>query len=380
MNTIQLRAAQAKQFIQNNLRYGENRSERADFIRSLSFAQKQAVLSVLMPDGSKVWGIDISHWNLPPVDLKRMVEQYGLSFVGIKGCDGSLNTKYYPEHVAAAKLAGIPWLMYVWLYRAENVSIDAQTTAWSNRAKADPPPMGVFVDAEWTKWAGAYSNPTTSDLQSAEASFKAKYTEPAGRYTAPYYATQYLKGFDFSIGRNWIAEWGVDKPVTWPYPYELHQFTDNLDGKKLDPRPESNASLDGNYFNGTAEQFKAKYGGVTPPPVEEDMKKFEVVGPYGLNLRPAIGTNNTPLLLAPKGSLLWGTMLSSGWVQGTHYQAPGGEITALNFYCSGDLYFVKEVAYTEPTPPPVGSLPEIRLMSFGNAHYPPFEYIVKPKK
>jgi hypothetical protein len=67
---------------------------------------KTAIATLSMPDTSKVWGIDISHWNTPPVDLKRMVDLYGLKLSSSKAASGSLNTRLLFEHVAAAEVSG----------------------------------------------------------------------------------------------------------------------------------------------------------------------------------------------------------------------------------------------------------------------------------
>ena len=371
---------QLKQYLGNNLWYGENGRNR--FIVGDDDGNYITVQSVVMPDGSKVWIIDISHWNAPPVDLKRMVDLFGLSGVIIKGCDGSLNTRYYVEHVAAAKLAGIPWGMYVWLYRAANVSIEAQTTTWANRAKLDPPPMGVWIDAEWTSYGGNPSNPTATDLRSAHNSFKLKYGKPAGTYTAPGYANQYLVGFDFTKEENWIAEWGYSPPVIWKNPWILHQFTDKLDGKVLDPN--GNLGIDGSYFNGNNAQFAAKYGGVvTPPPTGETMDTwFEcIVG--SLNIRSSgkfDGLNNDlgvfQLVKGDKVHAVQRSALSSNYLQfdklfhnGVLYQftmaghpdrveSPTGEYWTAETGTSGT--YLQET--TDPNPPPVGEPAVMEIM------------------
>jgi GH25 family lysozyme M1 (1,4-beta-N-acetylmuramidase) len=249
--------SQLKQYIQNNLWYGE--SGRQEHLHA-------AVVSLVMPDTSKVFGIDISHWNIPPVDIQRMKDLYSLDFVIIKGCDGSINSRYYEEHKAACKSAGVPFGMYVWLYRNANVSIDTQVNAWAARYKADPPPMGLYIDAEWTSYGGQPSNPSANDLRMAHDKWKVKTGKTATTYTAKGYADQYLIGFDWSREPLWVANYGVSTPnlPTGASTYKIWQFTSTLDGSQLDPG--GNLELDGNYYNGTHEQFSNEYGGTTPPP------------------------------------------------------------------------------------------------------------------
>jgi GH25 family lysozyme M1 (1,4-beta-N-acetylmuramidase) len=284
---------QLKQLLQNNITYGENGRPQA----------KHGVLSLVslvMPDTSKVWGVDISHWNLPGVDLKRMVDLYGLKFVIIKGCDGALNSKYYLDHVASAKAAGIPWGIYNWLYPASKVNMDAQVNAWYARYNADVPPMGIFIDAETTYYGGVLANPSATDLRSAHNKWMTKAGKEATTYTGKYFADTYLIGFDFSREPLWIANYGVNSPALpkGATTYHLWQFTSTLDGKQLDPN--GNYELDGNYYNGTLAQFQAEYGYiVTPPPTEEKMRYFTIAGTptipatVKMNIRSTVGITTT---------------------------------------------------------------------------------------
>lgn len=259
---------QLKQYLFNNLRYGENNHEgnRPRMLVGVPYDIRALHASLLMPLRDKVWGIDISHWNLPPVDLKRMVDLYGLCFVIIKGCDGSLNSRYYEEHKTAAKAAGIPWGIYNWLYPNSRVSIDAQVNAWHARFAADPAPMGIFIDAEWTTYAGAPANPSAIDLRSAHDKWRARSGQAAITYTAKSFADTYLRGFDWSREELWIANYGVFRPAlpTGAGTYTFWQFAATLDGSQLDPG--GNAELDGNYFNGSLQDFVNRFGGTIPPP------------------------------------------------------------------------------------------------------------------
>jgi len=317
-------------------------NSRALLLGRLTFKQYTALTVLTMPDGSKVWGLDLSHWNRPPVALKRMVELYGLSFVIIKGCDGSLNTNYYLEHVAAAKEAGIPWGMYVWVYPGSKVSIDTQVNAWRARAEADPPPMGIFLDLEWTYYAGQPANPNATDARTAHDKWKAKSGKSATTYTAKGYADTYLIGFDWTREELWVANYGVSIPAlpTGASDYTIHQFTSTLDGKLLDP--DGNFELDGNYYH-NAELFKARFGGITPP-IGEPMR-YRVVGANGLNLRTA-PVSGSIIILVPPNTYVFGVIDPvSEWLHGTSYQQPGLSETPLDFWCSAlPGYIVEDAA------------------------------------
>lgn len=157
------------QWLFNNLWHGEQQRERENL--------RSAVAVLLLPDKSTAWGIDISHWNIPPVSLTYMRDNFGLMFVIIKGCDGAIRSRYFDQHRQNAIDAGIPWGIYDWLYPNGNVSISAQTTAWANQAKEIEPPMGVFIDAETTKYAGVYVYPKASDLRTAHDQLKSKWKQ-----------------------------------------------------------------------------------------------------------------------------------------------------------------------------------------------------------
>jgi GH25 family lysozyme M1 (1,4-beta-N-acetylmuramidase) len=242
---------QLKQWLFNNFWHGENSREenRAQHLVGLDFLESAIVQALVMPDPTKKFGIDVSHWNIPPVAFQRMKDLYGLQFVIAKGVDGSLNARYYPDHIAGAKAAGLPFGMYVWLYPNSKVSIDAQVNAWYARYIQDIPPLGIFIDAEWTTYGGQPANPLAADLRAAHDKWKQKSGKSATTYTAPGYANQYLTGFDWSREDLWIAHYGVQIPQLpkGAITYAIHQFTSTLDGKRLDPN--GNYELDGNYWN-----------------------------------------------------------------------------------------------------------------------------------
>lgn len=252
---------QVKQYVLNNLWQGENRRELnfSNILQQHSF-EEIAIAGLVMPQAGRVWGIDISHWNLPPVDLSRMRDVYNLSFVIIKGCDGSLRSRYSTEHVATANATGLPWGFYDWLYPGNRVSIPSQTDAWAAQAHEFHPPMGIFIDAEWTRYAGQAANPSATDLRAAHIAIRNKYFRPATTYTAKGYADQYLRGFDWTQEEFWVASYGGSAPLMplGAVNHKFWQFTGMLDGRALDGN--GNAELDGDYWNGTLDEFNTRYG------------------------------------------------------------------------------------------------------------------------
>lgn len=257
--------SQFKQLVQNNLWHGEQQRQRLS-------RELVVVPSFVSVDMSRVWGCDISHWQ-GLVNL-LVAKNNGCSFVIIKACDGSLNTNYFIENRNKAKEVGLLWGAYVWLYPNNRVSIAAQVAAWWARLKDDYPPLGVWIDTEWTTYAGQTANPSAADLKSALDQFRAL-SGQAGVYTAAGYANQYLIGFDWSSADLWVANYNVVNPQlpSGATKYKFHQFTSNLDGVNLIGTTPDSKEVDGDYYNGTREKFAAEYGGATePPPTGEKMK------------------------------------------------------------------------------------------------------------
>jgi GH25 family lysozyme M1 (1,4-beta-N-acetylmuramidase) len=279
--------AQLKQNIENNWIYGENPPIRLHKLPS----KDEIVDTLIQPDLTKVWGIDISHWN-GLTDLAT-AKARGCSFVIIKGCDGSVNSKWFPENKQRAKDVGMPWGVYVWLYPGSKVSIDAQVTAWWNLVKNDYPPMGVFIDVEWTTYGGYAANPTTADANAALDKFLAISGKKAKIYTARGYSDQYLVGFNrYDTFGLWVAHYGVTNPLLpiGATTYKIHQFTSSLDGSIA---PSENLALDGNYYNGTKAQFEAEFGAVTPPPPVGEPMDYKIVWDTGANERTGPGISYT---------------------------------------------------------------------------------------
>lgn len=336
---------QLKQYLFNNLWHGENGRR--------PHVSAEIIASAIMPNTSRVWGLDISHWNIPPVDLKRMKDIYGMSFVIIKGADGSLKTKYFPDHVMAAKAAGLPFGMYVWLYPNNRVSIDAQVGAWVALWNEYKPPLGVFIDAETTYYGGTVANPQASDLTAAHEKLKALTGQLQTTYTSYGYSKSNLIGFDWNkYPRLWVANYTTASAPLLPSGasvYEFWQYTDNLDGAQLDPN--GNKSLDGNYYNGTAEQFAAKYLGGTVPPTNGGNVKYELkpAGSYNVSIRAE--NPDAHILGSAVGSIL----------NGTTAQADDKYIYTADKYVSGVLRAKAGDTWYHVTSPAVGWSAELHL-------------------
>lgn len=333
-----------KQLLQNNLWFGENGLRPA----SLFFLPREAQSAVITPPtADKVWGIDISHWNIPPVNIKRMRDLFGMSFVIIKACDGSLNSRYVDEHVTAAKNAGLPFGLYCWLYPDNRVSIAAQTDAWAAAYNKHKPTIGVAIDAETTYYGGQLANPLTADLQKAATLLAQKIgAQNVVIYTSPGYAKANLNGFNFSQYRLWIANYGVSVPAlpALANGYEFWQYTSNLDGLLLDPN--GNKSLDGNLFNGTLEQFRNKYsGGVNvPPQTGGTMKQGTLTqGTTSLRIRSGPGATYPQIGGILPGDTVFGELdAATNWLHIQWIIRAGGVRENIDGWCSASYLVLSD--------------------------------------
>lgn len=241
------------------------------------------------PDPSRVLGIDISHWN-GVVNLS-VGKAAGLSFVIIKGCDGTIPSRYFQENKEQAKIAELPWGVYVWLYPGNKVSVGLQTQAWWDLVKNDYPPLGVWIDFEWTTYNGVAANPTTGDLISALDKFQALSGRRVGIYSAKGYTDQYLVNFPNPDSEMWwIANYGVTAPALprGVTRYKFWQFTNILDAIFYGSDPVNGAkAFDGDYYYGTMVQFNNEFGAYIPPDTGGNMQIIQgVVIAEALNIRP----------------------------------------------------------------------------------------------
>ena len=93
-----------------------------------------------------------------------------------------------------------------------------------------------------------------------------------------------------------------------------------------------------------------------------ELQRYQVTGQYGMQLRPAVGVNNTPYLLMQRLGHVWGVLdPATNWIHGTHYQQVGDAFaTPLDFWCYFPL--TATVEFVAPVVAPVvGKITEIVL-------------------
>lgn len=373
-----------RQYLLNNMWWGENSRERNRLVYiDEVMIGASALHSIVHPDMSRVWGIDISHWN-GLTDLAT-AKANGCSFVIIKAADGSVRTRWFQENKQRAKEAGLPWGIYVWLYPDNKVPIKDQVDLWWDLVKDDYPPVGVHIDFEWTNYGGSPANPNGTDLKKSADLFEFKGGRVPEIYTAKGYADEYLTGFpNPERYKWWIANYGVSTPnmprwlvqnnVAW----KKWQFTASMDGAIA---PSQNKELDGNYYDGDHYAFAAEYlGGELPPPTNGGtVAKYYRLNTVAANIRTGPGAS-----YPDRGDLVRGDVVRvdeptpGGWSPYKTAQHEDGSWVALSNgtlldgtgdvkYWSTNAYFVEvqdlpnPIEDPEPEPEPSGHVVEVYI-------------------
>lgn len=355
---------QLKQNVQNNLWYGENRRQLPDsMFPSLT-------TGLIQPDYSRTWLIDISPWD-GVVDL-TITKGLGCAGVWIKGVDGTVNSKYFPENYNKAVQVGLARSSYAWLYRNANVSCVAQAQAFDTLLNKYPPSAELLpvVDFETTKYGGVYSNPDFTDLRKWLTEYLRLGNPKPLLYSGKYYMDQFgqipadVKGM---LAGLFIAAYGSLNPLLpfgWTS-YEYHQFAATGDAEVIAPGDVGKKELDLTYPAGTVTQ---------PPPggsmyVKGTTKAADSAG--GLKVRSAASTSAAVLGSLPYGTPVEGYLengwikirfndqdayISAGWVTYTVTTPPEPpaentlltlDITARNVQVAGDVYEAKGVKLTK---------------------------------
>lgn len=346
----------------HNFFYGENSREANRHLHLLqlsTFKRAQLAASVLVnPDRTRVWGIDISHWD-GNVDLV-VSKSLGASFVFIKGLDGTVRTRFFVENRARAVEAGLLQAPYAWLYRDANVRCVSQAQAAHSLLEQYPADLPLMLDFEWTRYGGVYSNPTYSDLDKWVTEFlrlgnrkpvlysAAGYMNPLG--AMPTTLRQKFSGFCF-------ANYGVLSP-TLPSGFtdwDFWQFSATGDASYWAPNDSGKLELDLDYWSGDLAELYA-FAGETVPPTGEPM--YYKVITTTLNIREGAGIGYRDI-----GDLLIGDIVETvepmvnSWIHIKSVTRNGQPVvlpSANNSWCSGGN------AYVQPyTPAPAPTLPDL---------------------
>lgn len=258
------------------------------------------------PDPSKVLLIDTSKWQDDPttiqnIDFEKM-KSLGSSGVIMKVGQGLTKDRNYDTALTNALLSDIPVGGY-WFYD-NRVEPKRQAMNFASWALPSLLKLGLWLDLE-DRQAGSYAGWNNWYI------FLSKLRELCpdaliGIYTGHYYWIEYTvqAGIPspsliyFKRYPLWIADYDSAPLYTipWENDWTIHQFTDLLDGIKYGAESKE---LDGNYFNGTLDEYHTffKLGDYVPPidPPEEPMAeaKYDCVARYKAKVRPVPNTNNS---------------------------------------------------------------------------------------
>lgn len=239
----------------------------------------------VIPDPNQVLLIDTSKWQNDPDTPKNvdyaLMKSRGCAGVIMKVGQGTFLDRDWEVNSKNAKEANLPLGGY-WYY--DNRIEPKKQASLFAEATGDGVTLGLWLDLE-DKQLGKYQgwkNWYTFLEKIKELQPKVK----LGIYTGYYYwmertvmsqipptSLNYFKQFPL-----WIASYNASPriPEPWKTEYLIWQFTDLLDGKYYGAE---SIELDGNYFNGTLQEYEEFFGidpSTRPDEFSEPSKKFIV--------------------------------------------------------------------------------------------------------
>ncbi len=227
------------------------------------------------PDRTKVWGVDVSYWE-GNWNADKAVAM-GASFMSARANQGTNPDATFPIDWfnAKGKLARNAYVLLDARYPPQpqaqtllNVVGD-DTGEIELAVDYEPPFAGCSVE-QWKAlpffgWNHLYDCITAIQAGSGQTK-TLLYVNLTGLNTLPAAGTPEMKWF-IDHCDLWIAAWGVQQPSTGQFPtYLFWQISEHGDGAALGAQNAANIDL--NYFNGTLNDFKARYkfGAVQQPP------------------------------------------------------------------------------------------------------------------
>lgn len=219
--------------------------------------------------------IDISKWQNDPVtpeyvDFAKMKER-GVDGIIMKAGQGLYADRDFVTNWNLCKIHGIPVGSY-WYYD-NRVEPSRQAKVWADTLDVENGELWMWLDLE-DRQAGVYAGwknwyVMLAKLQELLPNAK------IGIYTGHFYWTEFTieKGIpisslywfrQFPLWLSWYGREPTKKTLPWD-DWTIWQFTDFLDGESYGAE---SRELDGNYFNGSIEEYKSYFGlsGVTNPP------------------------------------------------------------------------------------------------------------------
>lgn len=222
-------------------------------------------------------GIDTSVWQ-ETVNYDKAVLN-GAQFVFLKASQ-LIADKYFAANWKAAKTAGL--LRGAYHYLDWNISEMTQAELFVRQLGNDVGELPPVVDFEMRPPVGMSYSLMRGRLWNFLQYVEAQTGKTPMIYTGYYYWREYgLPDVAWAKYPLWLAWYATESIVKVPLPWTkwaFWQYSDKGDGLAFGCK---SLQVDVNWYNGTVEELKAAYGGVTPPPVvltlEQRVKRLEIL-------------------------------------------------------------------------------------------------------
>lgn len=215
-------------------------------------------------------GCDISHWQDKPSTPERVdfnvMRGAGVSFVFLKASQSTWTDSTFGYHWKTSKEAGL--LRGAYHFLVFTGSAKAQARHFFSLLEDDPGELPMVCDYEW--WT-----PLPANSDDWLWSFLCTLESLSGKVPMIYSGAYFLEAHGvnehgWTKYPLWVASYSnqayMEKNVTKRTPWDtwdFWQYTDKGDG--LAHGVES-YGIDMNYYNGTEEELRAKYGGLGTAP------------------------------------------------------------------------------------------------------------------
>lgn len=256
----------------------------------------------------RAWGFDVSHWDIqfqggPIIDYAPLI-QLNPSFVFVKVTDGVSLAAHHPEHIAAVQQAGLVLGLYHWFW--PTIQVQPQVEAFAAKIDQYNPPIIVVDNEQVYKSSDLKKKALAGEIPMTEAIIPPEQISDRGRdfmhllrqrypdkLLLNYTAQWFVKTYSPQMG-NWINEFPLWL-ATYPYEKEdevhivasweeFKMLREGLTEQMIQARMPINANqwlfwqwggdhlllpapypkgfhVDLNVYNGTPEEFHARFGG-----------------------------------------------------------------------------------------------------------------------
>ena len=195
-------------------------------------------------------GIDVSRWQESGIDWEVAREQDGISFAFIRASGGIRADWYFPLQMYRAGGADILCGAYHYLYPNESLEEQAAVFTIATMGLVDPR-LPLMLDVE-------HKGLTRGHVEGFMGAGDQLNGIPVGIYTsASRWAEIAGPGYEKAgLLSLWVAHWKADEPRL-PDVWDTWEFWQVSGGSPMHCAPNP---VDMDYYNGTEEELREKYG------------------------------------------------------------------------------------------------------------------------